>query len=169
MTDGTSGSRIASAMGTGAGTSAIPRSPPAWPTTASGGWRSAIAGLVSADSLSVSGVATTVALAPVFFATAGLRGDLGVLNPASYTIGVLMAMATSTPSSAVQSVERASSSPGGEIVRLAREVSADLVVVGATRRAAAETQFLGQTTTQILLHADATVIAVVLPEAVPAA
>lgn len=65
----------------------------------------------------------------------------------------------------VQTVERASLSPGAEIVRLAREVSADLVVVGATRRAAADTQFLGQTTTQILLHCDATVIAVVLPEA----
>jgi nucleotide-binding universal stress UspA family protein len=69
----------------------------------------------------------------------------------------------------VQTIERASTSPGAEIVRLAREVSADLVVVGATRRAAADTQFLGQTTTQILLHCDATVIAVVLPEAVPAA
>jgi hypothetical protein len=38
------------------------------------------------------------------------------------------------------------------------------VVVGATRRTAADTQFLGQTTTQMLLRCDATVIAVILPE-----
>jgi Kef-type K+ transport system membrane component KefB/nucleotide-binding universal stress UspA family protein len=63
----------------------------------------------------------------------------------------------------VQTIERPGTSPGAEIVTLAEEVAADLVVVGATQRSAAETQFLGQTTTRILRDCRATVVAVVLP------
>jgi len=63
----------------------------------------------------------------------------------------------------VQTIERPARSPGKEIVTLAEEVAADLVVVGATQRTAAETQFLGQTTTEILRSCGATVVAVVLP------
>lgn len=43
----------------------------------------------------------------------------------------------------------------------------DLVVVGATQRTAAGTQFLGQTTTEILRTCPATVVAVVLPTEAP--
>ncbi|MGH9083931.1 MAG: cation:proton antiporter [Acidimicrobiales bacterium] len=65
----------------------------------------------------------------------------------------------------VQTIERPAVSPGHEIVTLAEEVAADLVVVGATQRAAADTQFLGHTTTEILHRCAATVVAVILPEA----
>jgi nucleotide-binding universal stress UspA family protein len=64
----------------------------------------------------------------------------------------------------VQTIERRATAPADEILTLARDVAADVVVVGATRRTAADTQFLGQTTTQMLLRCDATVIAVILPE-----
>ena len=69
----------------------------------------------------------------------------------------------------VQTIERPSAAPGAEIVALAQEVGADLVVVGASQRTAVETQFLGQTTTEILRRCPVTVVAVVLPTAVPAA
>lgn len=64
----------------------------------------------------------------------------------------------------VQTVERPATAPADEIVSLARDVAADVVVVGGTRRTATDTPFLGQTTTQILLRCDATVVAVILPE-----
>jgi Kef-type K+ transport system membrane component KefB len=64
----------------------------------------------------------------------------------------------------VLTVERRAGSPGPEIVTLAEEVAADLVVVGATQRAAAERQFLGHTTSDILQRCPATVVAVILPE-----
>jgi nucleotide-binding universal stress UspA family protein len=67
----------------------------------------------------------------------------------------------------VQTIERPSSAPGAEIVTLAREVAADLVVVGASQRTAVDTQFLGQMTTEILRRCPATVVAVVLPTEPP--
>jgi Kef-type K+ transport system membrane component KefB/nucleotide-binding universal stress UspA family protein len=67
----------------------------------------------------------------------------------------------------VQTIERRATAPADEIVSLARDVGADLVVVGGTRRTAADTQFLGQTTTQILLRCDATVVAVIPPQPPP--
>lgn len=63
----------------------------------------------------------------------------------------------------VQTIERTASSPVDEILSLVHEVGADLVIVGATRKAVGGELFLGHTTSEVLTHAEATVIAVVLP------
>ncbi len=64
----------------------------------------------------------------------------------------------------VQTIERVSASPAEQIVALAREVAADVVIIGATRRTVGDGQFLGATPTEVLRHCDATVVVVVLPE-----
>lgn len=63
----------------------------------------------------------------------------------------------------VQTLERTAPSASDEIIRLTREVGADVVLMGATRRLVGGHQDLGHTTTEVLVHCHATVVAVVLP------
>ncbi len=63
-----------------------------------------------------------------------------------------------------QVLVRHGQSAGPEIVAAAREVEADLVVMGATARLVEGRPFLGHTVEHVLAHTDATVVVVVLPD-----
>jgi len=62
-----------------------------------------------------------------------------------------------------RTVIRRSTSTGEELVRTAREVDADLVVLGASARQVDHHTFLGHTAEQVLDECDATVVVVVSP------
>lgn len=62
---------------------------------------------------------------------------------------------------------RRAAAPGEEIVRAAAEISADLIVLGATARVLDNRPFLGHTVEHVLAEAEAAVVVVVLPAALP--
>jgi Kef-type K+ transport system membrane component KefB/nucleotide-binding universal stress UspA family protein len=62
-----------------------------------------------------------------------------------------------------QTVIRQSTSTASELVRAARDVEADLVVLGASARTVEHNTFLGHTVEQVLDECDATVVVVVSP------
>lgn len=63
----------------------------------------------------------------------------------------------------VQTLERTGSNPADEIIKMIRDVGADIAIVGATRKEVGDDIYLGPTTTEILTHAPTTVVAVILP------
>lgn len=63
----------------------------------------------------------------------------------------------------VQTLERTGSDAAEEILRMARDVGCDLVIVGSTQKESAGDLYLGHTTSEILAHERSTVIAVLLP------
>ncbi|HMQ25709.1 MAG TPA: universal stress protein, partial [Acidimicrobiales bacterium] len=97
---------------------------------------------------------------------ARLRGGSGTRPPAVDVADDLLAEATRRARD--QGIEprveaRQASSPARELVRVAEQVEADLLVVGASARPAGESTFLGHTVEQVLEESDATVAVVISP------
>ncbi|MGF1597788.1 MAG: universal stress protein [Acidimicrobiales bacterium] len=64
----------------------------------------------------------------------------------------------------VQTLERAGDSAPDEILNMAKDVAADLVVLGVGRKSIGGEPYLGSTATEILANCDCTVIAIVLSD-----
>ncbi len=75
-------------------------------------------------------------------------------------VDAAVATLTSAGVAADGRLEIGPSSPGASVVRVARELDAELIVVGIRRRTPMGKLVLGSTSQEILLHADTPVLAV---------